>query len=43
VNLGVNGMVKVKSSLCLIKYHAMTECPLLNQAPRYEDVWGVDV
>jgi hypothetical protein len=32
--------VKVKLSLCLTKYHAITTYPVLNQAPRHEDVWG---
>jgi hypothetical protein len=35
--------VKVNLSLCLTKYHAMKTYPVLNQAPRYEDVLGVGV
>jgi len=33
-------VVKIKLSLCLTKYHAMKAYPLLNYAPRYEDVLG---
>jgi hypothetical protein len=27
-------------SLCLTKYHTLKPNPVLNQAPRHEDMWG---
>jgi hypothetical protein len=31
---------KVNISLCLDKYDTMKTYPVLNKAPRHEDVWG---
>jgi len=36
---GENVVVKVKLSLCLTKSHVVKTCPLLNSAPRHEDLW----
>jgi hypothetical protein len=36
----IKSKVKVKLSVGLTKYHAMKMCPVLNQAPNHEDVWG---
>jgi hypothetical protein len=35
--------VKVKLSLGITKYHATEIYPVLNKAPRQENVWGVEV
>jgi hypothetical protein len=35
--------VKVKLSTCLTNHHAMKKYPVLNYAPRHEDVWRVEL